>query len=101
LFAGFQAAGTRGAAMMAGDETVKIHGEQIPVRAEVKNLSMLSAHADASEIMKWLRGFARAPRMTFVTHGENHSAEALRQRIERELGWKCRVPRHLEVAELQ
>lgn len=101
LFAGFQAAGTRGAAMMAGVETVKIHGEQIPVRAEVDNLSMLSAHADSNEILKWLRGFTRAPRMTFVTHGENHSAEALRQRIERELGWSCRVPRHLEAVELQ
>jgi len=101
LFAGFQAAGTRGAAMMAGVETIKIHGEQIPVRAEVRNLSMLSAHADSNEIMRWLRGFASAPRMTFVTHGENHSAEALRQRIERELGWKCRASRHLEVVELQ
>jgi metallo-beta-lactamase family protein len=101
LFAGFQAAGTRGAAMMAGVETVKIHGEQIPVRAEVQNLSMLSAHVDSNEIMRWLRGFSHAPRMTFVTHGENHSAEALRQRIERELGWNCRVPRHLEAMELQ
>jgi metallo-beta-lactamase family protein len=101
LFAGFQAAGTRGAAMMGGVETIKIHGQQIPVRAEVQNLSMLSAHADSNEIMKWLRGFARPPRMTFVTHGENHSADALRQRIERDLGWSCRVPRHLEAVELQ
>jgi len=52
-------------------------------------------------LMRWLRGFARAPRMTFVTHGENHAAEALRQSIERELGWRCHVPRHLEAVELQ
>jgi metallo-beta-lactamase family protein len=101
LFAGFQAAGTRGAAMIAGVESVKIHGEQIPVRAEVKNLSMLSAHADSNELIRWLRGFARAPRVTFATHGENHSAEALCQRIERELGWRCHVPRHLEAMELK
>jgi len=101
LFAGFQASGTRGAAMMAGASSVKIHGEQIPVRAEVQNLSMFSAHADSNELMRWLRGFARAPRMTFVTHGENHAAEALRQSIERELGWRCHVPRHLEAVELQ
>jgi metallo-beta-lactamase family protein len=101
LFAGFQAAGTRGAAMMAGVDSVKIHGEQIPIRAEVKNLSMLSAHADSNELIRWLRGFGRAPRMTFITHGENHSAEALRQRIEHELGWRCHVPRHLEAVELQ
>jgi metallo-beta-lactamase family protein len=101
LFAGFQAAGTRGAAMIAGVESVKIHGEQVPIRAEVQNLSMLSAHADSNELIRWLRGFAHAPRMTFVTHGENHSAEALRQRIERELGWRCHVPRHLEAVELK
>lgn len=101
LFAGFQAAGTRGAAMIAGVESTKIHGQQIPVRAEVQNLSMLSAHADSNELIRWLRGFARAPGVTFVTHGENHSAEALRQRIERELGWHCRVPRHLEALELK
>jgi len=101
LFAGFQAAGTRGAAMMAGVETIKIHGEEIPVRAEVQNLSMLSAHADTNEIMKWLGGFQRPPRMTFVTHGEAHAAEAMSHRIERELGWSCRVPQHLEAVELQ
>jgi metallo-beta-lactamase family protein len=87
--------------MMAGVETVKIHGGQIPVRAEVQNLSMFSAHADSDEIMRWLHGFAHAPRMTFVAHGESHSAEALRQRIQRELGWSCRVPRHLEAVDLQ
>jgi metallo-beta-lactamase family protein len=101
LFAGFQAAGTRGAAMMAGVDSVKIHGEQIPVRAEVQNLSMLSAHADSNELIRWLRGFGRPPRMTFITHGENHAAEALRQRIEQEFGWRCHVPRHLEAVELQ
>ena len=55
LFAGFQAGGTRGAAMVAGAESVKIHGEYVPVRAEVKNLDMLSAHADADEILRWLQ----------------------------------------------
>ena len=59
---------TRGAAMVAGAETIKIHGEYIPVRAEVKNLPMLSAHADADEIMRWLRNFHQPPRMTFITH---------------------------------
>jgi len=94
LFAGFQAAGTRGAAMVAGAESVKIHGEQIPIRAEVHNLDMLSAHADADEILRWLRGFAKPPRMTFVVHGEPSASDALRHRIEAELGWRCLVPDH-------
>ncbi|MCC6888918.1 MAG: MBL fold metallo-hydrolase [Hyphomicrobiales bacterium] len=100
LFAGFQAAGTRGAAMIAGASSVRIHGEDIPVRAAVDNLSMLSAHADATEIVRWLRGFEVAPRMTFITHGEPAAAESLKQRIGRELGWPCRIAEHMKSAQL-
>lgn len=100
LFAGFQAAGTRGAAMVSGARSVRIHGEDIPVRAEVQNLSMLSAHADADEILRWLRGFERPPTVTFITHGEPSAAVALKSRIERDLGWTCQAPQHLESAEL-
>lgn len=100
LFTGFQAAGTRGAAMMAGVESVKIHGEYIPVRAETVNLSALSAHADADEILRWLRGFERPPRMTFITHGEPTASDVLRRRIEEDLGWPCKIPEHLEKVEL-
>lgn len=96
VFAGFQAAGTRGAAMVAGAEEVNIHGERVPVRAEVHNLPMLSAHADADEIVKWLKGFKSKPRQTFISHGEPDASEALRQRIEAELGWPCSVPAHLQ-----
>jgi metallo-beta-lactamase family protein len=100
LFAGFQAGGTRGAAMVAGAPSIKMHGAFVPVRAEVANLAMLSAHADADEVLRWLKGFARAPRMTFVTHGEPEAAAALRDRIARELHWPCDVPRHGDLAEL-
>jgi metallo-beta-lactamase family protein len=100
LFAGFQAGGTRGAAMLAGAEAIKIHGQYVPVRAQVSNLDMLSAHADADEILRWLRGFKAAPRMTFVTHGEPAASDALRHRIEEELGWRCLVPDHGEKVEL-
>ena len=94
LFAGFQAGGTRGAAMVGGVDSIKIHGEYVPVRAEVKNLEMLSAHADADEILRWLKGFKTPPRTTFITHGEASASDALRHRIEEELGWTCVVPEH-------
>jgi len=100
LFAGFQAGGTRGAAMIAGAKAVKIHGAYVPIRAEVDNLTMLSAHADAGEIMAWLRRFETPPRRTFVTHGEPPAADALRHRIEEELGWTCRVPDYKDSFEL-
>ncbi len=98
LFAGFQAGGTRGAAMLAGAREIKIHGTQVPVRAEVINLDMLSAHADADETMDWLRKFERPPRTTFATHGEPAASDALRYRIEHDLGWTCRVPAYRDEA---
>jgi metallo-beta-lactamase family protein len=96
LFVGFQAPGTRGADLVAGRRSVRVHGEWINVQAEIAHIDNLSAHADADEILGWLRGFACPPRQTFITHGELAAAEALRHRIERELGWECRVPEHRE-----
>jgi len=100
LFAGFQAAGTRGQAMLQGATEVKIHGQWVPIRAEVANLPALSAHADSSELMRWLSGFRRAPSRVFVVHGEPVASEALRVRIERESGWRASVPRLEQVFEL-
>ena len=98
LFAGFQAGGTRGAAMTSGADTIKVHGRYIPVRAKVENLQMLSAHADADEIIAWLRHFRAPPKMTFLTHGEPAAADALRRRIAEELGWPCSVPDYRDEA---
>ena len=100
LFGGFQAAGTRGATILAGAESVKIHGEYVPVRAEVAVLSNLSAHADYAEIIDWLGGFESAPRQTFITHGEPVAADALRHRIEEQKRWHCRVPDYLDTVDL-
>ncbi len=96
LFTGFQAGGTRGAAIVHGADVVKIHGEYVPVRAEVRMLENLSAHADADETIAWLKGFARPPRRTFITHGEPEAADALRRRIEEELHWRCEIPEYLQ-----
>ncbi len=101
LFAGFQAVGTRGAAMVAGAPSVKIHGEYVPVRAEVKNLSMLSAHADREEILTWLGHFTEAPGLTCITHGEPEASDALRLAIEERLHWRVRVPEHRERLDLK
>lgn len=92
LLPGFQAAGTRGASMVAGAEAIKIHGDYVPVRAEVVKMDTLSAHADYTEILAWLKGFRKPPRETFVTHGEPAAADEMRRRIEETLGWKVRVP---------
>lgn len=100
VFAGFQAGGTRGAAMLNGAQTIRIHGEDVPVRAEIAMLSNLSGHADYREMLDWLGQVARPPRRLFVTHGEPAAADALRTRIKRELGWDCHVPTYLETIDL-
>ena len=74
LFSGFQAGGTRGADIVAGARSVRLQGEDVPIRAQVHAMENLSAHADADEIMEWLRGFTRPPRQTYVIHGEPHAA---------------------------
>ena len=91
LFAGFQAPGTRGARLLAGEREIKMLGRWIEIRAEVANLPELSAHADAEEIVRWLSGFGQPPRKTFIVHGEPESSDALRVRIGRALGWEAAV----------
>lgn len=96
LFSGFQAAGTRGRSMVEGAREVKIHGEWVPIHAEVANLPMLSAHADAEEILRWLSGLKRPPRKVFIVHGEPHASDALRVRIQDRFGWDCVIPQMME-----
>lgn len=100
LFTGFQAGGTRGAAMVAGAESVKMHGAYVPVRATVHNLSMLSAHADRDELLRWASGFKAPPRTCFVVHGESQGSDALRHTLEEKLHWTCVVPDHKQMIEL-
>ena len=101
LFAGYQAGGTRGATIAGGVPSVRIHGEDVPIHAEVAMLDDLSAHADAGEIVGWLKGFKAPPKQTFITHGEPAAADAMRQRIERELHWSCHMPFYLETVNLR
>jgi metallo-beta-lactamase family protein len=100
VFVGYQAQGTRGRRLQDGEKQIKIHGEMVPVRAEIESISSLSAHADAGEIMRWLGGFKRPPRKTFIIHGELDSAEALRDRIVKELRWDVVIPAYKELVEL-
>ena len=96
LLAGYQAGGTRGAALKAGTEELKIHGEFVPVRAEVASLDMVSAHADRDELLRWLGGFEAPPKRTFVTHGEADASDQFRLSIQERLGWAVQVPGHGE-----
>ena len=92
VFAGYQAGGTRGARLVAGERSIRIFGQDVAVNAEIVSLPGMSAHADASQLIAWLKTLSKPPRHVYVTHGEPSAADALRWRIEHELGWHTSVP---------
>ena len=100
LFVGFQAAGTRGRQLIEGARYVKMYGQEVPVKARIAKVNGMSSHADAGEIIKWLRTFPRAPKMTYLVHGEPPAQEALRARIQQELAWNVEIPAHGQTVEL-
>lgn len=100
LLTGFQAGGTRGASLLAGAATIRIHGQEFPVQAQIGRLRASSAHADANELLAWMRDLPQSPRQVFVTHGEPGASDTLRQRIEHELRWPVLVPEHGSTHEL-
>jgi metallo-beta-lactamase family protein len=100
LLAGFQAGGTRGAALLAGAQTIRIHGRDIPVRATVGELDMLSAHAGQDELIRWAQAVESKPRQVFIVHGEPLASDTLRRMLRDRLDWNCRVPEHGETVDL-
>ncbi|MCX8012644.1 MAG: MBL fold metallo-hydrolase, partial [Desulfobacterota bacterium] len=100
FFIGFQAEGTRGRAILEGNTTVKIHGQPVPIRAKVENISGFSAHGDYNEILAWLMGFNRPPLKTFIVHGETPAAISLAEKITYHLGWEVVIPQFKESFEI-
>lgn len=94
LFVGFQAEGTRGRTLQDGKTEIKMLGEMVPIRAKVKTIDGFSAHADQQEILRWLGSFKKAPRKTFVIHGEPAASEALATLLREKLKWSTEVPRN-------
>ena len=92
VFAGFQAAGTRGARLVAGEPTVRVFGQDLEVKAEIHSIEGFSAHADADQLLDWLESAGGSPRQVFLNHGEPTAADTLRQRVVHELGLPCQVP---------
>jgi metallo-beta-lactamase family protein len=100
VIGGFQAEGTRGRALQDGARTMRIHGQDIPVRAAVVEMSELSGHADRGELLRWLQPLP-SPKKVFLTHGELASANAFADKLRQERNWNCVVPRMGEPFELE
>lgn len=100
LFVGYQAAGTRGRQLIDGARHIKMYGQYVPVQARIEKIDGMSAHADATEILRWLRTFPRAPKTTYLVHGELVAQDALKARITKELGWNVEIPTHGQQVDL-
>lgn len=94
VLTGFQAVGTRGATLANGGTHLRLHGQDVPVRAEVVQLQSASAHADSHQLLHWLGQLPVPPRQVFVVHGDPEAADALRHGIETRHHWPTVVPEH-------
>ena len=92
LLAGFQAQGTLGRRLLEGAKRMRLFSEDVPVRAAIRNVDGLFAHADQGALLGWARAFHRPPARTFVVHGDAAAAETLAERLRHELGWRVDVP---------
>jgi metallo-beta-lactamase family protein len=97
ILTGFQSPGTRGATLASGAPTIRLHGKDLPVTAEIVQLSSASAHADGNQLLAWLQKMPQVPAQVYVVHGEREASDVLRQRIERELKMRAVVPEHASV----
>jgi len=100
LFVGYQAPGTRGRMLVDGAPAVKIHGQVVPVNAQVAKIDSMSAHADRGEILRWLGTMPAAPGRVCLVHGEPGPMDALKTLVQQRLGWTAYTPQHGERLEL-
>lgn len=100
MLVGYQAEGTPGRALLNGARSLRLHGEEVSVRAEVIDLPQFSAHADGSEIERWLGNFQAPPKQIFLVHGEPEGKEALEKMLAAKFHWPVKIPEYRESVEL-
>ncbi len=100
LFVGYQAEGTRGRILQDGAKVLTIHGEKIHVKAAIKSIDALSGHGDWKDIIRWLGGFQKPPKKTFVVHGERRASRAMQDHIRESFGWETIIPEQDDCIEI-
>jgi metallo-beta-lactamase family protein len=100
LLVGYQAAGTRGRSLLEGAESVKMFGEEVPVRARVENISGFSAHGDVDDLVRWLKAAPRPPSTVFLVHGESRAQEAMAARLAAEGPSRVVIPEYRQSFDL-
>lgn len=97
VLVGYQAIGTRGRSLVDGSEYIKMHGQEVPVRAQIHQINSYSVHADGTELIEWLKTASERPEKVFIVHGEDDSALALKERIERDLHWNSSIAKDNQI----
>src|SRR5580700_3540096 len=100
LLVGYEAEGTGGRALADGAQYLRIHGQEVPVRAEIVKIDQLSAHAGRSELLRWLSGITIPPHQTFLVHGEPNALESFHGAITSKFNWPVTVPEYLQSFDL-
>lgn len=100
LFVGYQAEGTRGRIIESGAKDVKIYGQHVPIKAEICNLSGLSAHGDKNEMTRWLKSCGGNPGQVKIVHGEKDASRAFSEHLREEFSWDVSVAEYLEGVEV-
>jgi metallo-beta-lactamase family protein len=100
IVAGYQAEGTRGRKLVDMEPTIRIFGEEVPVRCKVENMTSLSGHADKEELFQWMKNFKQSPKMVFTVHGEKNNLEAYSKAIKERMNWNVYQPVYLESIDL-
>jgi len=100
LFVGYQADGTLGREILNGRERVRLFGEEVEVLARIEKVNGMSAHADRSELLRWLKGLNSAPEKVFVIHGEERASGAFAELVHDRLGWDTHVAKYQETVTL-
>ncbi len=100
LLSGYQAFGTRGRAIQEHKESVKIHGQQVSIKAKVEMIDGFSAHADYNEVLAWLMAFNKPPKKVFIVHGDEEASHSMAQKIRDTYGWKVVIPKFGESFDL-
>ncbi|MGD0780604.1 MAG: MBL fold metallo-hydrolase [Dehalococcoidales bacterium] len=101
LFVGYQAVGTLGRQILDGAKSVRIHGQQYPVRARIAQIQGFSAHADRDDLMKWLSKLSVKPKHIFITHGEIEAAEEFSEFLRKNTGYENSVPKYGATVKLE
>tara|TARA_R110002073_G_scaffold40547_5_gene114980 strand:+ start:86505 stop:87881 length:1377 start_codon:yes stop_codon:yes gene_type:complete len=101
LLVGYQAEGTRGRQLQEGAQEIKFFGKYYPVKAAIKNIESLSAHADQKELLNWVSAIKNIPEQVYLIHGEPTASDALRVKIKDTYNWHVHIPKLNDVIEIK